>query len=166
MNDFAKLETVSKFINSIRDIEVKDLTIELRGFNSGYFVNEEIPRPYQKLQDYCLARVDQVTQDNYCGYNNDGLYLKKILEEMEQDTCENKALLILSDGRPAPASEYPHEDLDRVVNERLVKSNIPYISIGIMDKSVLSHYPKAKVAKSTGELANMLSIHSRELIKF
>lgn len=161
-----KLRTVSKFINTARELKIKDLDFELRGFNSKYWVNNQIPREFRKLVIQTVEARDPETRDYSGGYNDDAHWLSTTIDEINEDECENKCLLILSDGRPAPSGKFDEEELKDVVRDKLIPSGIPYMSIGIEDESVESYYPNSKVAWSSTELVENLSKYARELVKF
>lgn len=167
MLDYEKLETVSEFTNTIRDLDIKNFTVELRGFNMSYFKNGQIQRDLSELKANCIySQGNQGRQNGQ--YNDDAHWLNEIVKEIQADPTENKCLLILSDGEFAPSREYDEttdEDMHDAV-KNLEDARIPYMSIGIMDDTVEEFYPKAKVAQSISEVVSLLSKHAKELVKF
>jgi hypothetical protein len=161
-----KLHAMQSFLNTLRELKINNLEVHLRGFNTELFKDHEIPKDIHDLEFSCIHKINNDIREEYGGYNDDAHFLKEIVQEIHQDPCTNKSLLILSDGRPAPCGQYKEKDLSKSVREHLIPSGIPYMSIGIMDNSVNQYYPKAKVADSTTELVKLLSKYSRELVKF
>lgn len=161
-----KVFTVLTFFNSIRDLDIPNFKLELRMFNAGYWKNEEIPRDFEKFHK-TIMETDIATPsmtNQACAYNDDAHFLKVILKEIEQDPTPNKALLILSDGEPAPSGIYKETDLKEVARTTLRESKVPYISIGIDSSSVQKYYKHSKVCTDTTELIDTLYQNTKLLL--
>lgn len=164
--DGSKIDTVIRFLTSVRDMQTKDLVIKARCFNNMYFKDDEIPTSYREFRDEVMCRKNPRNGYSAGSDNDDAHYLTEILNEIQQSPCQHKALLILSDGQPVPSGLFQETDLKLVAQTTLVKSGIPYMSIGIRTQSVRKFYKKYKIAYSTEQLINLLSKNTRELIKF
>lgn len=166
MRDGVKLPIVIQFLNSIRKNEVKNLKIEIRCFNAMLFKNAQIPY-YEGDFETKLMFPDMPYNSggSFCGFNDDAHWLKSTIEEINNDPTPNKALLILSDGEPAPCDLYDERDLKSISKILLPKSKIPYMSIGINSDSVSEYYAKYRVAYNPTELVELLLRYSRELVQ-
>lgn len=163
-----RLPIVIKFLNSIRLNPVKNLELKIRCFNGMYFKDSKIPYYYDDFIEKLMSPImpsGTLYNNSYSGYNDDAHWLKETLKEINSDPTPNKALLILSDGDPAPCGLYEEKDLEAISKVMLPKSKIPYMSIGLDSDSVENYYLKSKVAVGGTELVNLLLKYSRELVR-
>jgi hypothetical protein len=160
-----RLEKVRAFLNTALELNIKNFRVEVRGFNTVMFTQDQIPKDGIKFRSRCLEDAHPETEVSFCEFNDDAHFLNEIVQEVVQDPTENKALLILSDGQPAPSGVYNIRDLKHIVNTVLLRSGIPYMSIGIESKCVKDYYPKYKVANSTTELTSILNRYAKELVR-
>ena len=163
----SKLDTVIKFVNTLRTVKENNLKIELRGFNSMYFKNEEIGKNYAQVKEMNLYKTDVNTRDAAASYNDDAHYLKVIREELLGDKTPNKALLILSDGAFASSGVFKESNNSDMRREAKLLDDyqIRYVSIGILDRSVKEYYKNNITVDNIEQLADIMARKIRELIK-
>lgn len=156
-----KLETVIQIKNELLawNKTQKKVQFDIRGFNAQYYYADQIGNN----EHHAKQLADTIQDNGDCmdleengetpmGWNSDGYFLRRTLKEM-QDCRTRKALIILSDGRPAPY-EYDRRhnvDLVEAVKE-LEKSRTPYMSIGIYTDSVKQYYKNSQVIMNLEEL--------------
>jgi len=164
-----KMEITLSFFNSLRRMNIENFKLELRMFNSIMFKNEEIPEDFHLFERSLMSqnyyRKTARSSSSCCSFNDDAHFLKEIVEEILNDPTPNKALLILSDGEPAPTGDYEERDLEHIARTVLDKSGIPYMSIGIKSESVKKYYSRFRICNNTSHLIDTLYQNTKMLIK-
>lgn len=142
---------------------------EILGFNSFLYEYQNYGETFGTEVREKLHKMPNRVYGSAASYNDDGWAVKKASARLAKERAQEKFLIVLSDGYPAPAYEHegPEYDLKRVVSEIGQDTDQKLVGLGIGPDTehVEEYYPNSLANVNTEQMGEELAGLVRDVIE-
>lgn len=167
LNDKIK-ETFKAVVVLTEVLNRLSINVEILGFNEYLHEYQEFKQPISRDIRQNMGNMLEEVYSDGAEYNDDGWALGQASARLAKQDADQKFLIVLSDGLPAPSSEHSSSeyDLNKVVAEILAKTDQKLIGLGIGQgtEHVANYYPNNLANIDLHQMAQKLADLIEEVI--
>lgn len=163
-----KIEEAFKAVVMLSEVLSKiGIHIEVLGFNTKLHEYKSFPSDFsEKTREHFGNMLKEVHSVNARG-NDDGWALSVASQRLEKQKQDEKLILVISDGAPAPVNHFGEEfELENVIHQVLEKTNQKLVGLGIGQgtEHVKDYYPNSVANINLKDMAKELAGIIKEAI--
>lgn len=163
METFKALVAISEVLSRL------SIDFEIIGFNSDLHTFKGFAEDFDNEKREKLLYMLREVYSKRAGWNDDGWALQEASKSLNKQSRDEKFLITLSDGQPAPTRKHSggEFDLRHVVSGIMNRTNQKLIGLGLGEgtEHVESYYPNSLANISVHEMADKLALVLRDAIE-